>query len=86
MSSKKYGVDWKKVIEYLEKNKLIPKDYSTSKNKYDIHHIKPLHTFNFINKDGTTNLKEVGKAFAPENHIILTKEEHKEIHRKEHSQ
>jgi len=80
MTSKKYGVDWKKVIEYLEKNKLIPKDYATSKNKYHIHHNKPLHTFNFVNKDGTTNLKEVSKAFSPENHKILTIEEHRKIH------
>lgn len=77
--SKQYGVSNKAIIKYLEP---IPKDYLISRNKYHIHHIKPLHTFNFVNKDGTTNLKEIKKAFAPENHILLTKEEHKEIHRK----
>ena len=81
MSSKQYGVDNKAIIEYLEKRG-IPKDYSTSKNKYDIHHIKPLHTFNFAHKDGSTNLKAVQRAFLPKNHIILTKKEHIEIHRK----
>ncbi len=79
MSSKKYGISYQAIIEYLEP---LPEDYLTSKNKYDIHHIKPLHTFNFINKNGSTNLKEVSKAFAPENHKLVTKEEHKEIHRK----
>jgi len=78
-SSKYYGVDYKAIIEHLEP---FPKDYLTSKNKYHIHHIKPLHTFNFINTNGTANLKEVSKAFAPENHKWLTIEEHKEIHRK----
>jgi len=75
-SSKKYGIDYKAIIEHL---KPFPKDL----RNYEIYHIKPLHTFNFVNKDGSTNLKEVRKAFAPKNHIILTKEEHKKIHKKE---
>lgn len=75
MSSKLYGIDYKAIIEYL---KPLPKDLS----KYEIHHTKPLYTFNFINKDGSTNLKEVKKAFAPENHKLMLIEEHKEIHRK----
>jgi len=79
MTSKKYGVSYKAIIEYLEP---LPKDYSISKNKYHIHHIKPQHTFNYINPDGSTNLREVKKAWKPENLILVTKEEHKEIHRK----
>ncbi len=73
--SKKYGIDYKAVIEHL---KPFPKDLKN----YEIHHIKPLHTFNFVYKDGSTNLKEVSKAFSPENHKWLTIKEHKEIHKK----
>ncbi|GAG78574.1 unnamed protein product [marine sediment metagenome] len=78
MPSKKYGIDYEANIEYF---KPLPKDYPTSKNKYDIHHKKPLHTFNFVNPDGSTNLEEVKKAWRPENLILVTKEEHKRIHR-----
>lgn len=73
--SGEYGIDYNKIIEHL---KPFPKDLSN----YEIHHIKPLHTFSFVNKDCSTNLKEVSKAFAPENHILLTLKEHKEMHRK----
>ncbi len=75
MTSKKYGVDYKAIIKHYEKNKPLPKNSSN----YENHHIKPLHTFKFRSKDGSTNLKEVKKAFAPENLILLTKEEHKNI-------
>lgn len=68
MSSKKYGVDYKNIIEYL---KPFPKNLS----KYHIDHIKPLCSFNFINKGGSTNLEEIKKAFAPENHQFLLAEE-----------
>lgn len=74
-SSKKYGIDYKAIIEYL---KPFPKNLSN----YQIHHIKPLFTFNFVNKDGSTNLKEIGKAFLPQNHKWLTIKEHKEIHKR----
>lgn len=73
--SKYYGVDYKAIIEHL---KPFPKDLKN----YQIHHIKPLHPFNFVNKDGSINLKEVKKAFSPKNHKWVTKKEHKEIHRK----
>jgi hypothetical protein len=73
MSSKKYGINYKKIVEHL---KPFPKDLTN----YQIHHIKPLHTFNFINKDGSTNLKEIKKAFMPKNHKWVTKKEHREIH------
>ena len=74
MTSKKYGVDYKAIIEHL---KPFPKDLEN----YDIHHIKPLHKFNFINEDGTTNLEEVRKSFTPKNLILLTEEEHIKIHK-----
>ncbi len=74
MSSKKYEIDYKAIIEHL---KPFPKDIS----KYDIHHIKELHTFHFVNPDNSTNLEEVKIAFAPENHMLVLREEHKDIHR-----
>ena len=74
MTSKKYGIDYKAIIEHL---KPFPKDIKN----YDIHHIKQLATFNFINEDGTTNIEEVRKSFTPENLILLTKEEHRKIHK-----
>lgn len=68
MTSKKYGIDYKAIVEHL---KPFPKDIS----KYHIDHIKPLCSFNFINEDGTTNLEEVKKAFTPKNHQWLLIEE-----------
>lgn len=64
-SSSKYGIDYTGMIESL---KPFPKDISN----YQIDHIKPLCSFNFINKDGSTNLEEIKKAFAPENLQWLT--------------
>lgn len=66
--SKKYGINYCLIIEHL---KPFPKDLS----KYHIDHIRPLCSFNFINEDGSTNLEEVQKAFAPENHQWLTIEQ-----------
>ncbi len=74
MSSKEYCIDYKAIIEHL-------KPFPENIRDYDIHHIKQLVTFNFINEDGSTNLKEVRKAFTPENLILLTKEQHKKIHK-----
>ena len=63
-TSKKYGVDYEAIIEHL---KPFPEDLS----KYHIDHIRPLVSFNFVNEDGSTNIVEVNKAFAPENHQWL---------------
>jgi len=60
--SKKYGIDWGIVIEYL-------KPFPENIENYEIDHIKPLCSFDL------NNPKEVKKAFAPENHQWLTKEE-----------
>ena len=75
MTSKQYGISYQAIIEYLEP---LPENLQN----YEHHHIKPLFTFDFINKDGSTNLEEVRKAWKPENLILVTKEEHKEIHKK----
>jgi len=66
--SKEYGIDWNKVIEHL---KPFPKDLSL----YHVDHIRPLCSFNFINKDCSQNLEEIKIAFAPENHQWLLAEE-----------
>lgn len=71
-SSKKYGINYKAIIEYL---KPFPKNISN----YQIHHIKPLFTFKFVNPDGSTNLETIKEAFKPENHKLLTIEKHKNI-------
>lgn len=63
-SSRKYGINFEEIIKRL---KPFPADIS----KYHIDHIRPLCNFNFINKDGTQNLEEIKKAFAPENHQWL---------------
>jgi len=74
-ASSKYGINYKAIIEHL---KPFPEDLSN----YEIHHVKPLHTFNFINPDGSQNFLAIKEAFSPENHKWVTIEEHKEIHRK----
>lgn len=56
--SKKYGIDWKKVIEHL---KPFPDDIFL----YHIDHRKPLCSFDL------TNPEEIKIAFAPENHQWL---------------
>lgn len=57
--SKKYGINYKKIINHL---KPFPADIT----KYHIDHIKPLYSFNLENPE------EVKKAFAPENHQWLS--------------
>ncbi len=67
-NSKRYGIDWRLIIEHL---KPFPEDIS----KYHIDHIKPLCSFKFVKEDGTQDLEEIKKAFAPENLRWLLKEE-----------
>ncbi len=62
MSSKKYGIDYKAIIEHL---KPFPEDISL----YHIDHIRPLCSFNLEDSE------EIKKAFAPENHQWLTIQE-----------
>lgn len=70
--SKQYGIDYEKIIEYL---KPLPKNLQD----YEVHHLKPLFTFNFINDDDSQNLEEIKKAFAPENHKLLLVKEHRKL-------
>ncbi len=65
MSARKYGINYKSILEHL-------KPFPKNKSKYQIDHIRPLCSFNFVNKNRSTNLNEIKKAFAPENHQWLT--------------
>jgi len=58
MSSMKYGIDYKAIIEHL-------KPFPDNLSDYEVDHIKPLSLFNLNDKE------EVKKAFAPENHQWL---------------
>ncbi len=64
MSSRKYGLDWKRIIESL-------KPFPENLRDYEIDHILPLHTFNL------TNFEEVKKAFDPSNLQWLTTSENR---------
>jgi len=66
-TSKQYGINYKAIIKALSP---IPKDLSN----WRIHHIIPLHLFDL------TDLKQIKIAFAPENHLLIKIEEHKEVH------
>lgn len=64
MSSRKYGINWKEIIESL---KPFPEDLK----KFEIDHKIPLHTFNLNNPE------EVKKAFSSDNLQWLTMEENR---------
>ena len=64
MNSKKYGINWKEVIESL-------KPFPENLENFEIDHIVPLHTFNL------TKIEEVRKAFHPSNLQWLTLEENR---------
>ena len=67
-SASKYGIDYQIIINHLQP---FPEDIS----KYHIDHIKPLVSFTFIKEDGSTDLEEIKKAFAPSNLQWLTAHE-----------
>ena len=64
MSSKKYGINWKEIIESL-------KPFPENLKNFEIDHIIPLHTFNL------TDEREVKIAFSPSNLQWLPKEENR---------
>lgn len=64
MSSKKYGINWKEIINSL-------KPFPNNLKYHEIDHIIPLHTFNL------TDTKQVKNAFAPSNLRWLTIEENR---------
>ncbi|MEK6885645.1 MAG: HNH endonuclease signature motif containing protein [Nanoarchaeota archaeon] len=64
MSSRKYGLNWKELIDSL-------KPFPDNLEKFEIDHIIPLHTFDL------TNPEEIKKAFAPTNLRWLTIEENR---------
>ena len=46
---------------------------------WEIHHIRPLDTYNFINEDGTDNYEAVREANVLDNLVPLFKEDHKKV-------
>ena len=64
MSSREYGINYEEIIEHL-------KPFPKNRESYQIDHIIPLSWFDF------NDPKEIGWAFAPENHQWLTKEENR---------
>jgi len=64
MSSIKYGIDWKIIIERL-------KPFPENIKEFEIDHIIPLHSFNLDNPE------EIKKAFSPSNLQWLTREENR---------
>jgi hypothetical protein len=64
-SSKKYGINYNKLIEQL---KPFPKNIE----KFNIDHIKPLCSFNL------EDIEEIKKAFAPENLRWISEKENKQ--------
>ena len=64
MNSKKYGIDWKSIINSL-------KPFPDNLKEYEIDHIIPLHNFNL------SDTEQVKKAFAPTNLQWLTMKENR---------
>ena len=64
------------------KNKMTLKEYLTLKKEYKIHHIKPLSAFNFNKSGFFQNLKEIKKAWIPENIVLFPITKHREIPKK----
>lgn len=65
-TSKQYGIDYEAIIKFLEP---LPDNI----HYYEIHHVKPLYQFDL------NDPKQIKIAFAPENHELLTYEEHRKI-------
>lgn len=64
MNSKKYGIDWKEIIDSL-------KPFPNDLKNYEIDHIIPLRVFNLTDKE------EVKNAFSPSNLQWLTIQENR---------
>lgn len=67
MTSQEYGIDWPGIM--LKLLSTFPRYYEIG--KYHIDHIRPISDFIFIKDDGSTDVEEIKKAFAPENHQWL---------------
>lgn len=52
---------------------------SWDRRDWEIHHIQPLDTFNFLNEDGTDNYDAIKEANKLSNLIPLFKEDHKKV-------
>jgi len=77
-SAKEYGINCESIIKHL---KPLPENMF----EFEIDHIRPLCTFEFVNPNGSTNEEEIIKAFSPENHQLLTIPEHRNKSNNENS-
>ena len=71
------GYSPKELKEHLES--LFYGDMCWEVLNWEIHHIRPLETFNFINEDGTDNYEAVREANVLDNLMPLFKEDHKKL-------
>lgn len=67
MSSKKYGIEWKPIIEHLTKT--LPPDFKDHPSNWHIDHIKPCSKFDL------TDPEQVKRCFSADNLQWLTAEE-----------
>lgn len=54
-------------------------DMSWEVQNWEIHHIRPLDTFNFLNEDGTDNYEAIREANSLDNLVPLLREDHKKV-------
>lgn len=66
-----YGIDVEAIVNHLSKQ--LPNNFTSG--DYDIHHINDLINFDLNNPE------EIAKAFAPSNHTIILRDEHKNHHK-----
>ena len=71
------GYTPKELKNYLESN--FYNDMSWEVQNWEIHHIKPVDTFNFLNEDGTDNYEAIREANSLSNLMPLFKEDHKKV-------
>ena len=63
--------------KYLEAN--FYRSMNWEVQNWEIHHIRPLDTFNFLNEDGTDNYDVIREANSLDNLIPLLREDHKKV-------
>lgn len=71
------GYSPEELRNYLESNFYGSMNWEVQ--NWEIHHIRPLDTFNFLNEDGTDNYDVIREANSLNNLIPLFKEDHKKV-------
>lgn len=72
------GYSFKDLKEHIESQFYNDMSWSNT-DAWEIHHIIPLDSFNFLNEDGTDNYEVIKEANALGNLIPLFKEDHKKV-------